>query len=137
MPKSKDVPIIMVGLVAIGFIASIIGSSFLTDYLKYDRYDKKDFIDSNTYQALFLINNQTYFGSLANINSDYLVLSDVYYVKVNEETGEGRLVKLGPFEPHKPNGSMIINKDQVLFWENLNFDSSVLKTIQQNMKQNN
>ncbi|OGM96492.1 MAG: hypothetical protein A3B86_00335 [Candidatus Yanofskybacteria bacterium RIFCSPHIGHO2_02_FULL_38_22b] len=137
MLRKKDVPIIIVSLVAVGLIASIIGTPFLIDYLKYDSYDKDDFIDPNTYQALFLTNNQTYFGSLANINSDYLVLSDVYYVKVNEETGEGRLVKLGPLEPHKPNGSMIINKDQVLFWENLNFDSSVLKTIQQNMKQNN
>ena len=68
MLRKKDVPIIIVSLVAVGLIASIIGTPFLIDYLKYDSYDKDDFIDPNTYQALFLTNNQTYFGSLANIN---------------------------------------------------------------------
>ncbi|MEK7121210.1 MAG: hypothetical protein AAB857_00710 [Patescibacteria group bacterium] len=85
--------------------------------------------DAETYQAVFLANNQIYFGRLKNINSDYLILSDVYYVKINE-SGAGQLVKLGAGEPHGPRDEMIINQDQVLFWENLNFDSPVVKTIQ-------
>ena len=129
MPRSKYVPIIIVGLVVIGFVVGVIGTPLLTDWLKYDRYDKSDFIDSDTYQAVFLTNDQIYFGRLKNISSDYLILSDVYYVKINE-SGAGQLVKLGSGEPHGPKDEMIINQDQVLFWENMRFDSQVVKTIQ-------
>lgn len=86
-------------------------------------------IDTETYQAIFLTNNQIYFGRLKNISSDYLILSDVYYVKVKED-GAGQLVKLGMGEPHGPKDEMVINQDQILFWENLKFDSPVVKTIQ-------
>ena len=133
MPRSKYVPIIIVGLVVIGFVVGVIGTPLLTDWLKYDRYDKSDFIDSDAYQAVFLTNDQIYFGRLKNISSDYLILSDVYYVKINED-GVGQLVKLGAGEPHGPKDEMVINQDQVLFWENIRSDSQVVKTIQ-NMKQ--
>ncbi|MEK7217502.1 MAG: hypothetical protein AAB374_01790 [Patescibacteria group bacterium] len=117
---------VMVLTVAIGVISVL----SLTSFLKYTRYDKQDFIDSDAYQAVFLTNDQIYFGRLKNISSDYLILSDVYYVKVNE-SGAGQLVKLGAGEPHGPRDGMIINQDQVLFWENLNPDSPVVKAIQQ------
>ena len=86
-------------------------------------------IDAETYQAVFLTNDQIYFGRLKNISNDYLILSDVYYVKVNEE-GAGQLTKLGASEPHGPRDEMIINRDHILFWENLKVDSPVVKTIQ-------
>ena len=95
-----------------------------------DNFDS--IVDSNTYQAIFLDNSQIYFGYLKNADSDYVVLSDVYYVKVNEG-GTGQLVKLGVGEPHGPKDEMIINQDHILFWENLKIDSPVVKTIQ-NMK---
>ena len=85
--------------------------------------------DPDTYQAVFLTNDQIYFGHLKNISPDYLILSDVFYVKINEG-GTGQLVKLGAGEPHGPRDEMIINQDQVLFWENLKPDSQVIKTIQ-------
>lgn len=128
MILSKNISIIVVTcLVVAGFAVGVIGSSFLTDWLRYDR--KNDFIDSDTYQAVFLTNDQIYFGRLKNISSDYLILSDVYYVKINKD-GAGQLVKLGIGEPHGPKNEMIINQDQILFWENMRFDSQVVKTIQ-------
>src|SRR3990167_4108279 len=129
MPKIKYVPIVTVGLVVVGFVVGVIGSSFLTNWLKYDSYDRSKFIDSDTYQAVFLTNDQIYFGRLKNISSDYLILSDVYYVKINE-SGAGQLVKLCVGEPHGPKDEMIVNQDQVLFWENMRLDSQVVKTIQ-------
>lgn len=131
MPRSKYVPITVACLVVVGFIAGVVGSSFLIDWFKYDR--KSNFIDSDLYQAVFLTNDQIYFGRLKNISSDYLILSDVYYVKINKD-GAGQLVKLGAGEPHGPKNEMIINQDQVLFWENMRIDSQVVKTIQ-NMPQ--
>ena len=132
MVRNKHISVVV--WIVLGIAAgTIVGVPSLTDFLKYGRYDKKDFIDAGAYQAVFLTNDQIYFGHLKNISSDYLILFDVYYVKVNEE-GVGQLVKLGVIEPHGPKDAMTINRDQVLFWENLKFDSAVVKTIQ-NMQQ--
>ena len=134
MISSKHVPTILAISVAVLAVAVGVISIFpVISSLKYDGYDKNDFIDPDAYQAVFLMNDQIYFGRLKNISSDYLILSDVYYVKINEE-GAGQLVKVGAGEPHGPQDKMIINQDQVLFWENLKFDSQVVKTIQ-NMQQ--
>ena len=130
MASKKNTSIVIaVSLAVLIVVIGSIGVWYLTDFVKYDRYNKQDFIDSNTYQAIFLTNDQIYFGHIKDINDDYLILSDVYYVRINEETGEKILVKLGMIEPHGPEGSMVINKDQVLFWENLKPDSQVIKTI--------
>ena len=133
MISSKHVPIVIAVSVAVLVVmAGLFSGLFLTKFLKYDSYDKQDFIDSVVYQAVFLTNDQIYFGHLKNIDPSYLILSDVYYVKV-DEGGAGHLVKLGALEPHGPQDKMIINRGQVLFWENLKADSQVTKTIQ-NMK---
>ena len=127
--KNITPAIFAVSFTVLGLVIGIISVLFLTNFLKYDRYDKQDFIDSNTYQAVFLRNDQIYFGLLKNISSDYLLLKDVYYVKVGEGS-TGKLVKLGASEAHGPKDEMIINQDQVMFWENLKFDSPVVRGIQ-------
>src|SRR3989338_3038483 len=129
MISSKHVPIIIAISVAILAVAvGVISILPSINSVKYDRYDKKDFIDSSTYQAVFLTNDQIYFGNLKNTSSDYLILSDVYYVKI-DQSGSGQLVKLGSGEPHGPKDEMIINQDQVIFWENLKPDSTVVQKI--------
>lgn len=134
MIRSKHTPVIIaVDLAVLVVVAVVMSGLFLTKFLKYDSYDKRDFIDQAVYQAVFLTNDQIYFGRLKNISNDYLILSDVYYIKVNEG-GAGQLLKLGSLEPHGPRDQMVINQDQILFWENLKADSPVIKTIQ-NMKQ--
>lgn len=127
--KKSTTLILTVVLVTLGAALGLTGALFLTNYLKYDRYLKTDFVDPDAYQAVFLTNNQIYFGRLKSINSDYLLLKDVYYVKVGEG-GSGQIVKLGVSEPHGPKNEMVINQDQVIFWENLRFDSAVVKGIQ-------
>lgn len=130
MIRSKYAPIVIaVSFAALGVVVGVVSVLFLTNSIKYERYNKKDFIDAAAYQAVFLTNDQIYFGRLKNISSDYLILADVYYVKV-DEGGVGQLVKLGQIEPHGPRDEMIINQDQILFWENLRSDSQVVKTIQ-------
>ena len=129
MISAKQIPIIMAAcLVILVVLVGAMAVLSVIKWQKYDRYDQKDFINSSSYQAIFLTNDQIYFGRLNNINSDYLLLSDTYYVKVNEE-GNGQIIKLGFVEPHGPEDKMIINKDQVLFWENLKPSSQVIETI--------
>ncbi len=93
------------------------------------------------YQAVFLINNQVYFGKLSDVASDFPVLRDIYYLQVEQQLqpvqGEEAsqpaqpnvsLVKLGG-ELHGPVDEMRINREQILLIENLREDSNVVKAI--------
>lgn len=108
-------------------------------------------IQRDKYQAVFLTNGQVYFGKLGNTGGDYMQLSDVYYLQVDQNvqgTGEGEqqaeqatdeqskvsLAKLGG-ELHGPEDTMQINQDQVLFWENLTDNSKVVGAIKQHTGQ--
>ena len=119
--------VIIVNLVLVAFLLSVKISSSRDNSKRI--FEKM--VDSNTYQAIFLSNDQIYFGHLKRESreSEYLTLTDVYYVKVAEDS-TGQLVKLGQIEPHKPTNQMIINQEHILFWENLSPDSPVVRTIQ-------
>lgn len=91
------------------------------------------------YQAVFLTNNQVYFGKLEAINSHYATMSDIYYLQVQQlqpkdesTTGNQKLtlVKLGN-ELHGPVDKMKINTDQILFWEDLKEEGKVVQAIKQ------
>lgn len=97
-------------------------------------------INPDKYQAVFLNSQdgQVYFGKLAIYNDDLYVLSDIYYVRVeNPIQPEGQnqqqqanisLAKLGN-ELHAPEDVMYISREKVLYWENLKDDGQVVKAI--------
>jgi hypothetical protein len=111
----------------------------------YSKMASPDGIKTDRYQAVFLTNGQVYFGKLANVKSDYVELSDIYYLQVQQsvqptdttktstENPQVSLAKLGS-ELHGPEDQMKINRDQVLFWENLKDDSKVVDAIKKNAK---
>lgn len=84
--------------------------------------------DPATYQAVFLTNDQVYFGHLTNLDSQYPILEDTYYVQLGETSN--RVVKLGENEPHGPQDHMVLNRDQILLWEDLRQDSQIIRAIQ-------
>ena len=96
-----------------------------------------------SYQAVFLTNNQVYFGQLAKARGDYAVLTDIYYLQVQptlqpSETGANpnvNLVKLGS-ELHGPEDRMEINREHILFVENLKADSQVVQGIEKHKTDN-
>jgi hypothetical protein len=100
-------------------------------------------IAKDNYQAVFLTNGQVYFGKLYRETSLYAVLREVYYLQLAQApqpAGEGaqvsiNLVKLGS-ELHGPEDEMRINRDHILFVEDLKADSQVVKAIKQ-FKQGN
>lgn len=98
------------------------------------QYDYERSMDEDTYQAVFLTNGQVYFGRLSSLGFGTMRLQDVYYLQVSgneEEEAEQQnfsLIRLGD-ELHGPTSEMIINKRQILFWENLREDSPVIDTI--------
>lgn len=92
----------------------------------------------NGYQAVFLTNNQVYFGKVSDLDSKYVALTDIYYIQLtqalqsqNQTTNTPQnlnLVKLGS-ELHGPTDQMLINRDQILFIEDLKADSQVVAAI--------
>lgn len=101
------------------------------------REKKVNLIDPNEsdYYAVFLSNDQVYFGKIVLNDKEEMVLSNVYYVSLNGGSGvneitqsQFQIVKLGN-EIHGPTDKMFINKDQILFYEQLRNDSSVVETI--------
>lgn len=85
-------------------------------------------IDKTTYQAVFLLSSQVYFGHLTIEGDDYL-LRDVFYLNPPAEGSQrGQLVKRGN-ELHGPTEPMIIPARSVLFWENMREDSEVAAAI--------
>lgn len=92
------------------------------------------FVNPDKIQAVFLNGGQVYFGRISHINKDYLRLVDIFYLQVNQQIQPEQenapapdnisLVKLG-CELHRPTDEMIINRAQVLFWENLKNDPAL------------
>lgn len=89
-----------------------------------------------SYQAVFLTNGQVYFGQLAE-RGKVVTLKDVYYLKAQQsiQPKEGEeaktdltLVKLGQ-EIHGPARDMRINREQILFVEDLKDEGAVVKAI--------
>ncbi len=99
-------------------------------------------IKSDSYQALFLTNGQVYFGKLSRIESNYVKLTDIYYLQVQQQVQpkdaktqtadqpQVSLAKLGS-ELHGPEDTMYVAKAQVLFWENIKSDGKVVQAIKQ------
>lgn len=103
-------------------------------------------IDKSKFQAVFFTNGQVYFGKLSKVDGDYYKLTDVFYIQEGQNTDSGtdsdnpqetdtsqqgaspQLIKLGA-EIHGPEDAMIINRDQVLFFENLKADGKVSDVI--------
>lgn len=105
-------------------------------------------VSKDQYQTVFLSNGQVYFGKLEVVSKDYLKLTDIYYLQVQQSVqptdgkttaedtaanSQTQLVKLGN-ELHGPEDSMQINRSQVLFWENIKNDGKVAKAIADNQK---
>ena len=105
-----------------------------------------DYVDSSKLQAVFLQTGQVYFGDIQSLNDNYLVLDNIYYLQTADSTTDAAkkaattannvsLVKLG-CELHAPYDRMVINHDQITFWENLQDDGQVAKAVATFVKQN-
>ena len=98
---------------------------------------------SSGYQAVFLTNGQVYFGKLSGMTASYATLEDIYYLQVttppvanasqlNQQEAQAQqelsLVKLGE-ELHGPVDEMKINRDQILFYEDMKDEGKVMQAI--------
>jgi hypothetical protein len=124
------------GSAAVIIVALLIGAA-LALLLSFRPPTEGDLVDSNKLQAVFLTNDQVYFGKITEVNSKYVVLTKIYYLQTSSTGTDSKakttgnnisLVKLG-CELHKPQDRMVISQDQVSFWENLQADGQVAKAV--------
>lgn len=99
------------------------------------------------YQSIFMTNGQVYFGKLTGSTEQFMTLKDVYYLQLIQKPGlqgsqQGQdqsqqaaadqqltLRKLGRDELHGPVDEMKINRDQILFYEDIKEEGAVMKAI--------
>lgn len=88
---------------------------------------------SGTYQAVFLTNNEAYFGKITAINNSFVKMTNVYYIqnKPSSGTANANSVELVQLVKavHGPKDEIILNRDQVLFFENLKDDGQAAKLM--------
>lgn len=100
-------------------------------------------IESSKYQAVFFTDGQIYYGKLTVLNDRQYKLTNVFYIlsqnenktanadaETTESQNNAQLIKMGN-ELHGPEDAMMINRDHVLFYENLKPDGKVTQTINQ------
>jgi hypothetical protein len=147
------------GLVVFILILVIVGGGVY--FLKPDWFGKKTTLPTTTptskisdakaseYSAVFLANNQVYFGKVSDLNSEFATLKEVYYLKVQnslvppqegdvkvegkenpqpQQKNELTLIKMGN-ELHGPTDEIKINNKHILYIEALKTDSKVVKAI--------
>ena len=99
-------------------------------------------IDGKKYQAVYLMNGQLYFGKLSTLDSSRFKLSTVYYLQAgtNEDgtkkdtassadaASNFQLIKLSG-AIYGPSDEMVISKDQVLYYQNLDANSKASQLI--------
>ena len=126
-------------LLVLSLIVVSVAVTAFVGYAIVNGVGSQNHVDSDKYQAVFLSDGQIYFGKLSDVDKHYSVLEDIFYLQVRNsntlqegsasaQEPEIQLVKLGN-EIHGPVDKMIINSDQILFWENLKEDGRVSEAI--------
>jgi len=131
-----------VGVVAavLAIVVLLIGITLLLYANNTNTKDtESSYIKGNKLQAVFLNTGQVYFGSINELNNNFFVLTNIFYLQSNSSSGSSAtstsssssnvtLVKLG-CELHMPYDQMVINRAQVTFWENLQSNGQVAKAV--------
>lgn len=140
-PKSKVWIVLTLATIVILAIAFGIVFREKLNLTKY--FVKKTEISTAFRQAVYLTDNKVYFGFISKTDQQFVKLADVYYISINDlnmtnnaaETPKISLTKLGS-EMHSPDTTMLINRDQIIFFENLPANSKVNEAINKFISEN-
>lgn len=141
--KIKNAKWLNISWIALLFSVTVVIVALLAAITLSEAKNEEKFVDKGKMQAVFLNNGQVYFGNITELNSSYLNMSNIYYLRVNQQVQPGQqasqndvsLVKLG-CELHGPVDLMTVNRDQITFWENLKEDGQVAQAVAEYVKQN-
>jgi hypothetical protein len=126
---SKNLLYVLIGL---GLISVIIAC-----WVYIFKSNPGNYIESGNYQAVDVGssgNDQIYFGKIVNVNSQNLVLDNVYYIP---NSSKGSNIQLQPVvcQIDKPSDRMVFNRSSVNWYQNLQPSSQVSSAID-NYKKN-
>jgi len=115
-------------------------------FFGYRYYQQKKVVNAalSRRQAVFLNNGQVYFGFVDGPDKQIVHINDVYYLKNQQNANENQqqstdtkngsqfiLVKLGN-ESYGVESSLYVNRDQIVYYEDLRDDSKVSQAIKNN-----
>ena len=140
--SSSDSPWSRVAVVAAAVVVAVLLIALAFVSFGNNGKSEDSLVNADKLQAVFLNTGQVYFGKVTTLNNKYFVLTNIYYLQTSS-TGSTQsnsstsvsLVKLG-CELHEPYDKMVINRDQVTFWENLQDDGQVAKAVKTFQQQN-
>ena len=149
MDDIQSKKLVNIGLVALAVAFAVIAISVAFLFHNASEVPAESrYVNTDKYQAVFLnggvANGQvlysTYFGKIASLNSQYIVLRDIYYLTTSStsasQSSSVQLTKLGCQQLHSPYDEMVINRAQVAFWENLQDSGQVATAISNYQKAN-
>ena len=154
MPRPSGTSALPWVILAVVLLVFVVAGVLFRDRLFPSQKNGVSVEDSATsgYQAVFLSNGQVYFGKLSGMSASYATLKDIYYLQVttppnavdasqlNQQQAQQQqqltLVKLGE-ELHGPVDEMRINRDQILFYEDIKEDGRVVQAIREYQKDPN
>lgn len=131
------------GVILVGI--AILVAAVALSFTRNSSTNEFKLVNDKKYQAVFLNNGQVYFGHISSMDGKNLVINGIYYLTQNTTTGSNgqaatdgnyTLVKLGCQQIHDPYDQMVINRDQITFWENLQDNGKVVSSINDFKKQN-
>lgn len=143
MNKSRIFLIILYVILIGGFVYLAISSK---GFGLLGKKGEEKAAEKGDWQAVFLSNGQVYFGKLEGLSGDFVKLEEIYYLQLaqapqpsdqkekQQQPAQVSLVKLGN-ELHGPEDAMTINRNQILFVEDMKPESKVVEAIVRYKKQ--
>ncbi len=104
--------------------------------LSYGNKNEAKYVNASDIQAVDINiagsspTNQLYFGHIESFVNNYVVMDDIYYFPTNSNTSSNT-TSLEPLvcQIDAPYSQMIINRSNIVWWENLQNSGKVAKTI--------
>jgi hypothetical protein len=134
-PKMKEMKAISIKTLTTILIAltGILVILVVAALLFYKNYSESSYVDTSTYQSVDVrvsasTGDQVYFGQIKSLNSNYLILNDVFYLQPGTTSNQFNLNSL-TCTLSGPQNQIIINRSQVVLWENLSRKSQVVTDI--------
>ena len=91
-----------------------------------------------SYQVVFLTSGQAYFGNITEITNEYIIVENPFSIKVQQKQADEDAqvsqseIKLLSIEDefYQPEGYMLIEKNAILFMEELKDSSQIIEIIE-------
>lgn len=91
-------------------------------------------VNNGTYQLVKLSNDEIYFGKLSGLHNQFVTLDDAYLQAPSNSDDEEQdtnltIVRISATVA-KPEDTMYIARDEIVYWENLQKDSKIMNAIE-------